>query len=198
MTDTLFRTFTPDIAIRSAGDGRTLHGIAVPYGVEQRIDDALVEVFARGAFNAQVRAANRVPLAREHMALGGRLIGRLTMLRDDAAGLYFEARVSKTELGDETLALLEDEALREVSIGFRERQNRRRRNGAIERVTADLRELAVVMEGAYGQHAAVAGVRAKQDEMGPGATACTCGATDARLAQARQILAGLPVLPPVA
>lgn len=195
---TEYRTFTPDLEVRSAskgGDGRTIVGIAVPYGKSQRIDSRLTEQFARGAFNHQLRAAPRVPFAREHMSLGGTLIGKTQLLRDDASGLYGEWRVSKTPAGEETLELVKDGALSDLSIGFRERQNRRLADGTIERTTADLREVSVVMEGAYGANAVVAEVRAHADD-DPEWQCPTCAATATRAAQAAQILAGLPVLPP--
>lgn len=185
----LHRTFTPDIELlprAKGGDGRTVVGIAVPYDYPQPIpSEGIVEQFARGAFNAQIEAAHRIPYAREHLPFGGTLIGRVALLRDDAAGLYFEARISRTEKGDETLELIRDGALRDVSIGFREGQNRRlASSGHIERVTADLREIASVLEGAYGDAAGVAAVRHVE------------AAARARLGEAaRQILAALPDLP---
>src|SRR5690606_6540958 len=78
-----FRTFTPDLEVRSGGDGRTIVGIAVPYGQPVRIDSTLVEQFARGAFNHQLRAPHRVRFAREHLQLGGTLIGVTKVLRDE-------------------------------------------------------------------------------------------------------------------
>jgi|SRR5690554_5668785 len=162
MSEVQYRTFEPDLEVRSDGDGRTIVGIAVPWGVRQRIDSQLVEQFRRGAFNGQLRAPHRVRFAREHVTLGGTLIGTTKVLRDDAAGLYGVWRVSKTPAGDETLELVKDGALRELSIGFREGQNKRLHDGTIERVTATLREVAVVMEGAYGEAAVVAGVRSAQ------------------------------------
>lgn len=193
----LFRSFRPELEVRSAakgGDGRTIVGIAVPYGTRQRIDHSLVEQFARGAFDHQIRAAHRVPFAREHMALGGTLIGKTVELRDDAAGLYGEWRVSKTAAGEETLELVRDGALTDLSIGFRERQNRRLPDGTVERTSADLREVSVVMEGAYGANAVVAEVRQAIEH-----PECPhCQVTTERLDRARQILAQLPVLPPAA
>lgn len=61
MADVIYRSFAPDLEVRSSGDGRTVCGIAVPYGRAQRIDSQLVEQFRRGAFNAQVRSAARIP-----------------------------------------------------------------------------------------------------------------------------------------
>lgn len=184
----LFRSFAPDLEIRSEGDGRTIVGIAVPYGVPQRIDRDLVEEFQRGAFNAQIRSAARVSFARGHLQLGGALIGKATMMRDDAAGLYGEWRVSATPAGDETLELVRDGVLDELSIGFREGQNKRRReDGAIIRVTAHLFEVAVVQEGAYGRGAVVAAVRSAEQEI--------VDENAVRLEEARRILANIPMLP---
>jgi HK97 family phage prohead protease len=191
------RTFAPDLEIRSAakgGDGRTIYGIAVPYNSPQRIDDSLTEQFARGAFDHQLRSASRVWFAREHVYQGGSVIGSTKALRDDAAGLYGEWRVSNTPLGDETLELVKDGALRELSIMFRERQNRRVAGGqVVERVTADLREVAVVLEGAYGELAAAAGVRSMNGAGDHDGHLCAqCGTN--RMKEAERVLAGLPLL----
>ncbi|MGA6164302.1 HK97 family phage prohead protease [Amycolatopsis magusensis] len=180
MAEVLTRQWMPDLEVRSAGDGRTICGIAVPYGSPQPIDSRLTEQFAQGAFNAQLRAAHRVPFMRDHGPHGGKLIGVATTLRDDAAGLYGEWRVSRTPLGDETLELVKDGALSELSIGFREGQNRTLRGGVIERATATLTEVAIVMAGAYGPAAAIASVRAQS--------------TVDRRGELAQIVAGLPVL----
>lgn len=180
MTEVLTRQWMPELEVRSSGDGRTVCGIAVPYGRPQYIDSRLTEQFARAAFNAQLRAAHRIPFMRDHGPHGGKLIGVATTLRDDTAGLYGEWRVSKTPVGDETLELVKDGALSELSIGFREGQNRTLSGGIVERVTATLTEVAIVMAGAYGEAATVASVRAQS--------------TVDRRAEAAQILAQLPVL----
>lgn len=194
MPSELFRSFTPDLEVRSGGDGRTIAGIAVPYGRPQRIDANLTEQFARGAFNRQMQAAHRVPFARDHIPLGGTLIGRTLVLRDDAAGLYGEWRVSKTPIGDETLELVKDGALSDLSVGFRARQNRNVRGAdgtsITERVTAELKEVAVVLEGAYGEMATVSGVRSATENLCP-----NCSQSMDRLERARQISASLPMLP---
>ena len=189
MDGTLYRAFTPDLEVRSDGDGRTIRGIAVPWGKPVRIDARLVEQFARGAANHQIRAAHRMRFAREHLDLGGTLIGATKLLRDDAAGLYGEWRASATPAGDETLELVRDGALRHLSVGFRERTNRKLAGGITERVKADFVEVAVVLEGAYGELATVSGVRSQNgfDE--------DLSAAVERIEEARQILAGLPMLP---
>ncbi len=157
-----YRSFAPDLQVQSSGDGRTIYGIAVPYQAPTRIDGNLIEQFARGAFNHQLGRPQRVKFAREHMALGGELIGAASVLRDDPAGLYVELRVSRTKTGDDTLELVRDGALNELSIAFREGRNRKLPGGITERVEADLREVAVVLQGAYGELAAASGVRSAQ------------------------------------
>lgn len=157
--EALYRAFRPELEVRSRGDGRTVHGIAVPYNAPMRITDSLVEEFAPGAFAHQVRAANRVKFAREHMALGGTLIGALTSMSETPNGLYVEMRAAKTPVGDETLELIKEGALSHLSIGFREREHRRKAGGIVSRTKADLFEVAVVLEGAYGELASAAGVR---------------------------------------
>jgi HK97 family phage prohead protease len=154
-----YRSFRPDLQVRSGGDGRTIMGIAVPYNAPTRITETLVEEFVRGAFNHQLNAPQKVKFGREHILLGGTLIGAASLMRDDAAGLYVELRTSKTPTGDETLELVRDGALNQLSIMFAERQNRRLSSNVVQRVTAHLGEVAVVMEGAYGELAATVGVR---------------------------------------
>jgi HK97 family phage prohead protease len=184
------------LELRSGGDGRTIHGIAVPYGKPQRIDHRLVEQFSRGAFNHQLAAAHRVRFAREHVALGGTLIGAAKLLRDDAAGLYGEWRVSKTPAGDETIELVRDGALRDLSIGFRERRdgNRTLPGGVVDRFKADLTEVALTLEGAYGDMAVAAGVRSS---VGGHHECDSCAGQPSRLQTAAQIAASLPLLPPL-
>lgn len=167
MSDTHYRSFSPDLEVRNSDGGRTVYGIAVPYNAPTRIDEQLIEQFARGAFNHQLDRPQRVKFAREHVLLGGELIGAASMLRDDAAGLYVELRTAKTPAGEATLELVREGALDQLSIMFREAQNRRLGGGVVERVTADLREVAIVFEGAYGELAAAAGVRSKQQRPGP-------------------------------
>lgn len=202
--DLIYRSFPPDLSVRTGGDGRTVYGIAVPWDSPQRINDDLTEQFARGAFSHQLGAPQRVRFAREHVDLGGKLIGVARMLRDDQAGLYVELRASKTPIGDETLELIRDGALPHLSIGFRERRNRRMPGtGAVERIQADLFEIAATLEGAYGDLAAVSGVRSAGAGYGsdgdvpveycPECLHCT---TPARLDEAAQIRAALPSLPP--
>jgi len=202
VTNIEYRTFTPELEVRSDGDGRTVEGIAVPYDREQRINDSLTEVFIRGAFDHQLRAIHRVEFFRDHQPHGGVRIGRTVAAHDDAAGLFWRGRVDKTSEGDATLEKVKDGRLRDLSIGFTapEFPQYRRESGAVERRKANLTEVAVVPKGAYGAGAVIAHVRA--------AACIACGhvgeisaeqrAADtgdrSRMAQADQLMAMVPLL----
>lgn len=154
-----------DLELRADGDGRTFEGIAVPWEVETDLDGYEVEVWSRGSFNHQVRAANRVSAAYGHIPLGGSLIGSLRSMRDDAAGLFVSGRISDVPDGNTALTLMTDKALRELSIGFYrvpggDTVTRRNDYGILRRYTkANLFEVAIVPMGQYGRKAAVSGLR---------------------------------------
>jgi HK97 family phage prohead protease len=152
------RSYETDMEIRKDGDGRTICGIVVPYDVEQRIHHSLVEVFRRGVFSRVVPNAHRVKLLVSHDAQA-LPIGRATLLREEAHGLYGEFRISKGSRSDDILELVRDGALSEFSIGFAPLKDNRRPDGVIERLAAHLAEVSLVTFGAYGQAATVAGVR---------------------------------------
>lgn len=152
------RSYELDLEVRADTDGRTICGICVPYDVEQRIHPTLTEVFRRGAFANVARAAHRVKLLVGHDAQA-LPIGRATLLREDERGLYGEFRVSKGQRGDDILELVRDGALSEMSVGFQPLKDKRRSDGVIERLAAHLAEVSLVTFGAYGQAAAVVGVR---------------------------------------
>ena len=152
------RAYELDLEVRGTGDGRTICGICVPYDRPQRINAALTEVFRMGAFANVTRAAHRVKMLVGHDAQA-LPVGRATLLKEDTAGLYGEFRVSKTNRGDEILALVEDGALNQLSIGFQPLKDRRAADGTIERISAHLAEVSLVTFGAYGEAAAVVGMR---------------------------------------
>lgn len=182
----LYRVSQDDFKIltrEQGGDGRTVIGRAVPYNVNQVINRSLTERFEPGAFASQLVAGHRVPFTRGHMSMGGTLIGKTLKLEERSDGLYGEWRVSNTPAGEETLELLRDGVLDQLSIGFREMPGGTRNAGGVAvRTRAHLIEVSVVMNGAYGENAAVDAVRA--EELGtPNLTA------------ARNVLGSLPVLP---
>ena len=156
------RSYTLDLQVREDGDGRTIYGIAVPYDKEQRVGSDMIEVFRKGAFADVSKAAHRVKLLRNHDI--NNPIGRATVLRETDQGLYAEFKISKTREGDDALELVKDGARDQLSIGFAPIKNRKRGDGVIERLKAHLAEVSLVTFGAYGDAAAVAGVRSVDEE----------------------------------
>jgi HK97 family phage prohead protease len=161
---TLHRAIPTELEVRG-GDGRTVHGIVVPYDRPTDITEArgtYRERFARGAFNGQLAdpaAIGRVRLLSQHKRDTNPL-GRAVELRDDTVGLVGAFRVSATQAGDEALELVRDGALDAFSIGFRplgDEWNRDRTE--VVRQRAQLHEVSLVTFPAY-QDALVAGVRA--------------------------------------
>lgn len=161
------RQYAADIEVRSAGDERTVFGIVVPYDQPARVSDggpAYREAFQRGAFNQALghMAGNysKVKLLSQHQARNNPL-GRATMLRDDASGLYGEFQVSKTTAGDEALELVRDGALDSFSVGFIGIKAAKR-GDVTWRTEAGIREASLVTFPSYAG-AAVGGVREEWD-----------------------------------
>lgn len=154
-----------DLELRADGDGRTFEGIAVPWEVETDLDGYVHEIWTSGAFNHQLRAANRVSAAYGHIPLGGSLIGSMRELKNDTKGLYVRGHISDVPDGNTALTLMTDKALRELSIGFYrvamgDVTSRRPDGGILVRMNkANLFEVAIVPQGQYGNQAAVSGLR---------------------------------------
>jgi uncharacterized protein len=162
---TLDRCFYPaGLHLRDDGDGRTLVGPVVPWGVEARVLDRgrlVVETFERGALVDADPA--RVPLCATHPRDAGTLpIGVTVELEERVDAAWGAWRVSDTALGNEVLALAHDQVPLGLSIGFAEVAGGSRWSPDRRRVTrtrATLDHVAVVRVPAYAG-AGVQGVRA--------------------------------------
>jgi uncharacterized protein len=151
------------LAVRDDGDGRTLHGPVLPWGVPARVLDRgrlVVEVFERGALEGT--DPGRVPLTATHPRDAGTLpIGVTLTIEDRADAAWGEWRVSDTLLGNEVLALARDGVPLGLSVGFAEVPGGSRWSADRARVTrtrAALDHVAVVRVPAYAG-AGVVGVR---------------------------------------
>lgn len=151
-TRPLSRPLVQDVSIRG-GDGRTVFGIAVPYDVEAKVNDGYgpyVEVFRKGSFAKTISESGaRIKLCVNHDKLRRLPIGRATLLREDAAGLYGEFAVSKTREGDEALTLIRDGVVDAFSVGFVPVKHREPERGFIERTEVKASEVSVVAFPAY-------------------------------------------------
>ncbi len=102
------------------GDGRTLDLACVPFGVPAWVDDGdgpYREMFERGAFSHIVRAANRTELRYAHRQ-DGAPYGFGVELTEEPGYLRGLFRVAPSEDGDRLLALVNDDQLGGVSIGY--------------------------------------------------------------------------------
>ena len=151
-----------DLELR--GDGRPVVGLAVPFEQPTEIRTGpgapFTEMFKRGAFARTLaeRGASKIKLLASHNAQALPL-GRLTVAREDRAGLYIEGRVSATQAGDEVLALIADGALDSFSVGFNVAEKGDRWVGNVrEIIEARLAEVSIVAWPAY-EGAAISGLR---------------------------------------
>jgi len=123
---------TPEIRqeLRSASlidadvQGRTVRGYAAvydsPWSPSLVEDMGYVEKVARGAFRKALGRAGNVPLLREHRRhdMLATTRNQSLRLRDEAKGLYFEADLPKTQLGNDTLEQVKRGDVWGVSYGF--------------------------------------------------------------------------------
>jgi hypothetical protein len=104
------RSFESALAVRDGGDGRTLVGPLLPWGVPARVVDQgrlVTETFTRGALAGTDPAL--VPLTATHPRDAGTLpIGRTLSIEERAEAAWGEWLVSDTMLGNEVLALARD------------------------------------------------------------------------------------------
>lgn len=149
--------------------GRTLEGLAFRWDHPSMVQDPgsprYLEEFARGSATKTITERASFPLFAMHqhqtMPLG------VANFRASAEGLVFSAPLSKTTAADEALELVNDGALRSVSVGYRAVKNGRRsdpRGPVTVRQEIGLMELSLAPTG-FGQHegAAVLAVRSLTD-----------------------------------
>ena len=89
---------------------RTVEGLAVPYNDTIDIGGGWSERFEKGAIDLNAN----VKLFRDHEDI----IGVVTEMTESDEGLMIKAKISETVLGNETLNLVKDGAIRSFSVGF--------------------------------------------------------------------------------
>lgn len=98
---------------------RLLELIVVPWEEEAVVPfqgRVVTEIFSAGAFDGIERRANRIRANRDHQA--ERTVGRAIALHPSRQeGLVAELRIARTELGDETLQLADEDCL-DASAGY--------------------------------------------------------------------------------
>lgn len=165
MTEHITRAFAGELHIRADGEGRTISGIVTPFEREARVSDGgrpYSERFRRGAFARTIKhRGDRVKLLLQHNS--HEPIGRAVALREDAAGLYGEFRVSSVPAGDQAIELVRDGVLDSFSVGFSPIQHERD-GDVVVRTEVALREASLVTFPAY-EDARVTALRQAIDGM---------------------------------
>jgi HK97 family phage prohead protease len=171
------RHFTSSLAIRDNGDGRTLVGPLLPWGVRARVVDRgrlVTETFERGALAGTNPA--KVPLTATHPRDAGTLpIGVTVELEERADAAWGAWHVSDTMLGNEVLALATDGVPLGLSVGFAEVPGGSHWSADRQQVTrtsAALDHVAVVRVPAY-VGAGVVGVRGDTAPRLPRSCSCS-------------------------
>lgn len=110
----LSRSYAADLELRG-GDGRTLVGLAAPFNAPAEIFEAghrFSETIAPGAFARTIQQrSGKVPLFAVHDTTRKLPLGPVRSMVEAVDGLRIEARISKTQAGDEVLELIQDGAL---------------------------------------------------------------------------------------
>ncbi|GAA4518379.1 HK97 family phage prohead protease [Actinoallomurus oryzae] len=147
--------------VRADQNGRTIFGLAVPYGVVSEVNDGYGpyrEQFAPGAFTRSIRErGHKVKLFVQH-ATERLPIGRAVELDERADGLHAAFSVARTRDGDEALELVAAGVVDGFSVGFASLRDRKEADKTVTRVEASLREVSLVHSPAYPD-ALVGGVR---------------------------------------
>lgn len=152
----LHRSFTLEDPTVS-DDGRTVTGIAVPYGVEANVVDLSPrgviryrEMFERGAFSRAVKAPSRVTLVYGHSEGFGDRMGYGQAFEEIDAGLLATFRLDASRADQARDALTTSH--RSLSIGFASinpRPMSERDGDLIIRRAVHLAHVAAVPKGAY-------------------------------------------------
>jgi len=91
-----------------------IEGYAATFGVKDSYND-IINV---GAFSTTLtNDRKRIRLCYQHDM--DKVVGKVIDIKEDATGLWFKAKISNTILGKDVSILIEDEAVNEMSIGYR-------------------------------------------------------------------------------
>lgn len=166
MRSDLTRDFSTSLSIRSDGEGRTIHGIVVPYGEVADVRDGhgpnYRERFQRGAFAKTLRdRRGPVKLLSQHDPHNP--MGVAVDMREDDAGLYGAFRVSNTAYANDQLELARDGVLDSFSVGFAPIASKKD-SGVTVRTEVALREVSLVTFPAYSG-ALVSGIRSLERDL---------------------------------
>lgn len=96
-------------------DDRTFKGYASTFGNVDEVGDIIeAGAFAKSIMERGPEGTKQIKVLWQHDLP----LGMPTVMTEDSKGLYVEAKISKTRLGDEALELMRDGVVDRMSIGF--------------------------------------------------------------------------------
>jgi len=133
-------------AVEAKGDGRTIDvRLAAWDDIAENTAEGYKEQLVRGVFGEA--DPERVTLeAQRH---GGPLVGVAESIEERDDGAYGSFRIADTPAGNELLELVRSRVLRDASVVFRPGKSKTTAQGVIQRLSADLRRVAILERGAY-------------------------------------------------
>ncbi len=126
----------------SDGDGRSIEGVAVPFGDIYNDPWDGAETFDR---DTVFENADTAKLCYQH----AELIGAITSAENRDDGLHITARIADTQLGRDAVALMDEGALDSLSVGFIPLEDERDENNVTHRRRVRLLEVSLVSWPAY-------------------------------------------------
>jgi len=138
------QTISVDAAASDGAASRTISGIAVEFNVVATVNDGQQVMFKPGSLPVDGRNP-KLYLQHDPMKIIGQVTERLST--DEA--LLFTAKISATELGNESLVLMSDGTLSEVSVGVDVQKFSYDKNGVMVIEQASFNELSVVSQPAF-------------------------------------------------
>jgi HK97 family phage prohead protease len=131
----------------AANDGtqtRTIMGIAVPYGVVSTVSDGTRVMFDQGSLPVEGKAPR---LFMNHDSTAA--IGKITARTEGVDGMYFEAKIAKTTMGNDALELALAGVLDSVSVGVNPTKFKFDSDGVMHIQAAEWVELSMVAVPAF-------------------------------------------------
>jgi len=186
------RSFPETLKFLDGGDGRTVYGKVVPFGVTTEFEDhdgsIKREKFIRGALTQAAKAWNRVVFYYTHLDLLPNRMGHGLELeqREDGAYGTFRLDASVADRAREVLTTSHGG----LSLGFFPDITRISDDGVHNRIKVSVEHVGAVPEGAYDD-ARVLAIRGASDDTGQ------AGKVPPRLAEALRELAELKEPPEV-
>jgi HK97 family phage prohead protease len=133
-------------SVEAKGEGRTIDvRLAAWDDIAENTMEGYKEQLVRGVFEGT--DPERVTLeAQRH---GGALVGVAESIEERDDGAYGSFRIADTPAGNELLELVRSKVLRDASVVFRPGKSKTTAQGIVQRLSAELRRVAILERGAY-------------------------------------------------